>query len=399
MPGSGPIQFEASASQVLGGLRRAVSAVLSGLDGVSRAVDVADRLGIDRSLAWKVWRVSAGEGGLPSPAHIPGRAGFERFLKAARNAGVGLGPVTEAREAYAAFGQLAGAHGGDRATADIMLGALTQEGKKRQEWSLRRDAFHANSHFLGVRCDTLYQADALLPPPPGYMPEVARLSVLSGFRRMRADVPWIISRSALATRDGLRPSPRREPLEGGSESTGLVERFCSLPTPGVIRRRPDASTVEDEIQPGPVGEPVTVVLGERVSMMPFEPVPSDAVTMAVFTPAERLCYDVLIPEGMIEGTPELKVHSTVHGDTPHVRGREYDRIPVFEGFVDLGPARDIPAVASIPGHGALLGWFLERLGAPADRLRGFRAMLRYPPIPCRISGQYTFSASFPGGAA
>ncbi len=388
---TGARSFETDAVSVMRRLRRATAGVLGAVPGMARAVDVADRLGLDRSLAWKVWRVAQGESELPSPAHVPGRSGFVRFLEGAGVAGADSALVGEAKAAFEQFERLTAEHAGDRASADIMLAPLSDEGRRRQELARRRDAFRANSHFLGVQCRTLYQADVLLPSSPAYMPDVGRLRAHFGLRRMRSNVPWIVARSTLVNDQGPKGSYRREPLAPTATDAGfLVPQFSTVPASAVSRRVLDGFTVEDELAPGPVGEAAAsdIVLAERVSMMTREAVASDAVTMPIFTPAERLVYDVLIHESAGAGAPVLKVNSTVHGDMPYLRGRDYDLIPVPEEFTDLGTAEETPAVAEVPRYTAMMAWFIERLGVPANALRCYRAKLRFPPLPARVAAHY-----------
>lgn len=390
--------FETEAQVVLRRLRRCTAAVLGGVRGVSRAIDVADRLGLDRSLAWKVWRVAHGEHELPSTAHIPGHSGFYRFLQGAGLAGAGIESIRDATEAFEQFERLAEQHAGDRATADIMLGALSEEGRERHELARRREAFRANTHFLGVQCRAIYQLDALLPAPAGFLPEVCRLRGHYGLVRTRANVPWLISKSTLVTPTGLEASVKREPLNPATSGEqglgyGMIPAFCSRPLPLVRRSQVDDYTVEDELEPGAVGgsAAVDVTQGERVSNMPRRtPAATDAVTVPIFTPAERVCFDVIAHESLVEGVPLLKVNSTVHGDMPYRRGQDYDRIPVPEIFADLGSADGVGGAPEVPEHAAMLSWFLERLGHPPRDLRFFRARLRYPPMPCRIAAHYTF---------
>jgi hypothetical protein len=383
--------FEIDATAVMRDLRRATSSVLAALPRVERAVDVAEALHLDRSLAWKVWKVGQGEGDLPSPAHIPGRSGFERFLEGAAAAGVSRAVVDAAGAAFREFERLTAVHAGDRASADIMLSSLTGEGRLRQELARRREAFRANSHFLGVQCRTLYQADVLIPAGPRCMPNVGRLQMHIGLRRMRPNLPWIIGRSSLVFDEGPRASYRRVSLGSGvSAEDRSIAEFSSDPAPVVVRRQADTYTVEDELAPGGVGEAsaVDIALGELVSNMPRESIVTDALTMPVFTPAERLVFDVFSVDGVVEGIPLLKVNSTVHGDTPYTRGQDYDRIPAFETFSDLGGALQASAPAEVPRYAAMASWLFSRLGVDPGRLRCHRVRMKFPPVPSRVCAHY-----------
>jgi hypothetical protein len=393
--------FQDEAVVVLRDLRRTTATVLAGCSGVDRAVDVAKRLNLDRSLAWKVWQVGQGTGPCPSPAHIPGKAAFGRFLEAASAVGVASVNIEAAREAYARLERLTVEHAGNRAAAGSMLGTLTDEGRVRMETAIRRDGFRAAAHFLGVQALALLQIDVLLPnPAPGCLPDVIRLRGMMGLRRHRAGVPWVVARTTLMHREGPVSALTRAPLAGEAQGVAaalsagappaLLAPFCSSPLPEVERRVINGVTVEDELQPGVVGQTgaVDVVLGERISRIPRAGADVEALVMHVATPAERLCYDLLIPEGLLEREPALRVHSTVHGEFPFARRPDFDLIPIPEALHDLGPATDAPAAADIPRHDEIHRWLLSRLGASPERFRMLRLRMKYPPTPICIAASY-----------
>lgn len=391
--------FAREATRTLQELRRSAAAVLSAI-GAERAVDVAGRLRIDKSLAWKIWRVAQGPDACPSVAHIPGRAGFRRFTEASRAAGVSDELVRAAAEAFERYDRLALTHAGDRAAAGSMLGALSEEGRSRRELAERRDGFRANASFLGVQASAMYQLDLLIPRDSSDLPDVVRVRGHFGLMRNRENVSWILSRSTLVHadgpsarltrvalrtwRDGPRSRPPDEPLPV------LIPEFSSHPLPPVRRRTIAGVTVEDELLPGPIGrtEAVTVVTGERVMVMPREAVRADAVTMSVNTPCERLCYDVVAPAGMFAAEPEMRVHSTVQVEHPFLRGPDFNVIPTSERLASLGTALLAPPAPDIPRHAEILAWTLRFADRPPQELRLWRVRMRFPPVPSCVAVTY-----------
>lgn len=388
--------FVDAAQQALRELRRSTAELLSGLAGVDRPVRLAERLGIDRSLAWKVWRVAQGEEAYPSPAHIPGRGGFARFVRAAEVAGAGSGQADAARAAFDALEAVLRQHAGDRASGAIMLGGLSQEGRLRQELALRRGGYRAACHFLGVHAQALYQADLLMPGPAGFRASVARLRGHFDLRRTRGDVAWVLGRTTLVTPKGpsadLKRTPLDDPGAGGLPGPPLVPAFCSVPLPGVRRVVLGGVTVEDELEPGAVGRSgsVDVVTGELFSQMRSDPAERvHAVTMAVSTPCQRLVYDVLAVEGVAAGEMTARVHSTVHGDTPYVRHAGSHTIPAPERFVDLGPLSGAPAPVEVPRHAEMTAWLARRMNVNPGAVRVWRLSMRFPPVPSAVAASYT----------
>jgi hypothetical protein len=391
--------FGDAAIAVLRDLRRSTAGVLTACSGMERPVDVSTRLGLDRSLAWKIWQVAAGAGPCPSAAHIPGRQGFERFLESASKAGVDEGTIHVARDAFRAFQKLTTVHAGDRASVDIMLGTLTDEGRTRLEMALRRDGFRANAHFLGAQVGALYQMDVVLPPRSGFMPDVARVRGHFGLRRNRAGASLLIARTTLVSAEGANPAPRRVPLTAIAPTIGshdalpaLLQDFCSRPTPGVTRRTIQGVTVEDELVPGEVGQlgALDVVTGELMAEMRERPVDKQAVTMLVPLPSERLCYDVLLPRAFVfDAAPAARVHSTMQTDLPYLRREDFDAIPVPEHLEALGSAATAPPSPDIPHHPEMLAWVLKTLGRNAAEFDLYRLRMRFPPAPSCVGVAYS----------
>lgn len=369
---------------------------------IDRPVRLAEYLDIDTSLAWKVWKVGLGEGSYPAAAHIPGEAGFERFLTAAERAGVGATAISHAREAYANLNELLRVHGGDRASGVIMLGFLSDAGRTRTELAVRRSAFRANAHFLGVQARALYQLDICTRAASGVGLSVIRARGHFGLQRTRVGVTWMLGRSTPVIHSGPTGASR-SPLDLGNprdaESPWLLPQFCSHPMPEVVRRTINGVTTEDELAPGPVGQTGAsdIVLGERIENVPVSDAVQDALTMWVATPAEHLCYDVVMEDGLTTRDVQARLHSTVHGDLPYLRGETRDMIPMPEDFRPLGFASSCPPTTNVPRQEELFAWCIARAGVDPARLRVWRLRMKLPPVPTCVAAIYAPArASKPG---
>lgn len=380
---------------MLSALRRAVAAVLNGLpQPVTRPIELSNTLGLDRSLAWKLWRIAQGQGPFPAPKHIPGRSGARIFHEAAARCGAPADLLDASRSAFEAFEAIARAHASDRAALDIMLGGFTPEGRDRHELALRRQMFRGHAHVLGVQTRTLFRMAVVFPAESGYMPEVAMVSGHFGLERTRPGAAWVLGQSTLMQTSGPRESNRRTALHGGQDAARhapLLAEFCSRPLPQVRRRKVEPWTFEDELAPGPIGRAgaVDVVLGERIAEIPAEPVSRDAVTMRVRTPSEHLCFDVLLHEKACEATPPtLKAYTLVNSNFPYVREDDRDQIPVLETLTDFGRADVAPVAPEVPRHADLMRSVLEIIGHPAERFRLYRLQMRFAPLPICLSVTY-----------
>lgn len=388
--------FATDAAETLAALRRECARVIGELpEPILRATQLGNSLEIDRNLAWKIWQVAAGHGSVPSPKHVPGRLGFRSFIRAARERGVSAETVESALGVFDRFEQLVRRHGGDRASADILLGQLTDEGRGRLEIELRRNAYRANGHFLGVQARVIHQADLVLPGARGFMPRVVRIHGHYGVRRLRAGTPWVLSRSTFVQPSGRVSSSqcRRSPLSGGSPlEPPLLREFCSTPVLGVRRRLLSGERCVDELQPGPVGDEasVDVVTGEEVSGVPREPVARDAVTAHLLTPCEQFWYEAYFDRSLLDGAePTMDVYSTIHSDLPYAELEGSDRIPVPEQLMHAGPAETAPSIPDVPRHAELIEWTLQKCGVKASEIEVHRVSLRFPPVPSCVAVTYS----------
>jgi hypothetical protein len=383
------VDFDQAAKTSMLQLRRSTAEVINQLGDLDRPVRLAERLRIDRSLAWKVWKVAFDPSPLPSAAHIPGASAYQRFIAAAEGAGVSREVAGGALAAFEQLSDVLTAHGGDRASGTIMLTSLSDAGRMRAELSLRRAAFRANSHFLGVQAVTLYQLDVLVPAGPGHRPSLLRLRAHLGLKRTRAEVSWMLGRSTPVASDGPLAGAQREPLVQTPEgdSPWLLRDFCSQPLPEVRRRVIGGVTVEDELVPGAVGMRgvVDVVMGERITSIPWRDGPRHAVVMKINTPCEQAVYEVVAAEGVLEGPPTLRAHSMVHGELPYLRGEHCDVIPVPEQFADCGTPGQSGPLADLPMHLPMLNWMVQRSGVAPERLRMWRAHVKFPPVPACLA--------------
>lgn len=389
--------FSQTASSVLIDLRRTVGSVLCAIPGVRRAVDVAERLDLDRSLAWKLWQVGQGRGELPAAKHIPGRQGFERFFERVQRAGLPSEQLADLRAAVDRFEALMRDHAGDRAAADIMLGSLTDEGRRRLERALRRDGFRANCYTLGVQTSTRYNLDVVLSPTPdGASPpdvsHVARLRAHFGLRRMRAELSWPIHRTFRLTPTGpahVRARPL-DPARASDQTPGsaLLEQFCSKPLPALGSRAHADHVHQEVLLPSGVGRSAAIdVVAAELFELRSSPGTRDAVTLQIATPTEELVYDVALP-ALAGGPPRLRVYSTVHGPHPFLDGDEVDLIPVMETLDPIGDPARAPAVAEVPHHADMMRWVFSLDLMAGRQLTLYRLRMSFPPIPVCVAVSY-----------
>ena len=395
-------RLEEAGPEALRRLRVIVAKVLDSTQwrGGSSA-ELSRRLGLDRSLGWKIWSLAEGSGAIPSPQHVPGRGGVRKFLEAARASGAPGTLLEQAQTAFTHFRDLSLQHGSDRATADILLGSLSSEGQRRQDMALRRGLFRGNSLVLGTQVRLLYQCSVVFPGQKGSNPSVAMVRGVYGIRTTRPGVWWVVSRSTLVQSGGPADPPRRVGLDGesiGLDAAPLLAEFCRPAHVRVRRRVVQGRTVQDELAPRPMGRAgeVDVVTGEVVTHIPADRHDRDAVTLAVRVPAEAMCFDVLLHRDAVIGEPRAACLSLVNTEFPFEDPQGRDEIPMTEELADLGHGAGMAGLPDVPGHPTLLERVIAATGHRADAFRSFRLRMRFPPLPIVAAVTYVVRRSDAG---
>jgi len=103
----------------------------------------------------------------------------------------------------------------------------------------------------------------------------------------------------------------------------------------------------------------------------------------LITPAELLHHDLLAHESLAWAhSPRLDVYSLLElraSKEPGSKGLM--RLPIDEPVHELGLGLPTMATAHLPRYRELLESVFEAVGWKAEEFRGFRVMLRYPPVP------------------
>lgn len=387
--------FEEDLRTSLVALRGAIGAVVEALPSYPRrAPDLARELGLERNLAWKMFRLVNQPDALEAARFVPGAASIDTFLDAAVRRGVREELAARVRESASRHAEVVRLHAGDRASADIMLGS---RGGDSGELALRRAAFRAASYVAGVQAQTHLQTFILAPSAtdPNVMDGVGMKGLVE-LRRMRPDAPVVIGKS-MATDDAgnVLSRPETEPVDGplpAGRHVALLEEFCSRPLP-VFRRVPgEWGFVEDELVEGPVGKTGSITFMSGDVLRSFAPrfATGDDRTMdmvtRVRTPAAVLVCDLLMHEAFF-GDVEVRasVYDDLLGDAMR-RGaaRERYRLASLGKVERLGRAPAAVQSPDVPRYSRMMQHVMDRLGWEAERFEVHRVRIEMPFLPTSV---------------
>jgi len=371
-----------------------------------RPQDLARQFGLNKNLTWKISKIVSSPDLYGAVPHIPGASGLKIFLAAMEKAGAPTDLTAETRRAAAEFERVVQVHTGDRSTLEIMVsGMLPGPVQSEQNEASRKQAYQGNSGVWGVRAKALLALRIMGPNADDpSMVDLAQVSGLFGFRRLRTDARWLLFRRESWSDD--EPHPPRDveesmdpdfPISEGvsmdpnfpiSEGVPLMGDFCSQPIP-TIDVIDDLSEIQYELPPGPVGNTAAMTCIQGNVSRKIGPTFAAAegehgeIGTTIITPVENLLFDLLVHRDFEWAMdPELLLYSRLDGGGMQAASRrERNSLPVFETVHDTGWGIAGLASSLIPRYSALVRYSFEQLGWNADEFRAFRFTMSYPPIP------------------
>ena len=358
--------------------------------GRSSAIEVERSLGLNKKLAWQVYRVATSRDALSAGARLPGVAAARQVAAAARKLGVADGVVSRLEALTREFHDTVQRHADDRSSFDLMVSAVTGDGISVREHDLKRSAFRANREIYGKYCESILFCTIAMPGSrPGTM-HICALRGLVDLYRLRPGVQLEIARAKFDHTGGV-VSPRESIDEDPDHRVGpssILTEFCSDPLPEIRELSGRDGYTRFIAQTPSLGltSGVTCFLADIARDMPIDDSegPHGAglgSVLEVSTPSKLLVHDCLIHESLFpDGEPEIRVLAR-RGETSAWPGNEQaPLLPVQESVTALGQGAGVCSTPEIASYSDLLTHVLERLGWDEGRFRTFRSKVEFPVI-------------------
>jgi hypothetical protein len=373
-------------------LRGALTELLAplGID-IDRPQTVAHALKLDKNLAWKVCRIIRSADAASAVPHLPGSAGFEIFLNAAKRTGASSDSIARARAAISAVEKMVSRHVGDRPTLELVLDSLPDRSHDRLIVS-RKLAFRGNSGIWGVQAKTRLNAAFVAPAQDDpNMLDVANVGGWVDFRRLRADARWALFRVAVADTRQDQPTHPFLPIDPDESAKGpmLLRQFCS-PTLPPIEAIPD--TIGDlvyELGPSSVGNAgaFSCFFGSRIphigSKWADKQNDRGEFAATISAPVEALQFDLLLHRDcQFAANANVEVYGVLNL-TPATR-HPRDLIPLVVSRVEIGRFPPVVDTPRVPGYAQIIDDVMQRCGWNRSDFLGIRYTLEYPPYPSTV---------------
>lgn len=392
--------FEAHAAQVVARVRTAISETLAALEiNAGKPQDASRKLNLDKNLTWKICRLVRDANPLAAIPLIPGRAGLNILIDAFAKAEAPAELIARVREATDEFDRMVELHSGNRDTLEMMLGNLTDAGQQERDEAHRKLSFRGNSATWGAQARVQLCTNVIAPGSDPDMADLAWMSGLIDFRRLRREATWAMAAARKTTDDGT-PLPVGEiraidPAFDGDDKAPLLGDFCSKPLPEIRINLGRDGVTRYELVEGPVGNTAsaTCIIGLYGRNFVRRRQSSDDTIgehyARLYTPAEVLIHDLFVHRDLTYAmAPEILIYSQLPG-TPNypTAGRDRGLLSVSDPVIELGGPRDV-VTTELPAYGRMLRSVFERLNWKPEEFRGFRFRLRYPPIPTLALWRY-----------
>lgn len=392
---SHPPGFHRDVVEAVSRVRDSFSRIIEQKCPRSKAVSsVAEAFGIHRKLAWQVVNVAYAEDPFTAARHMPPGKSLDLWLRSASRSGVGGGLVEAAREAWARFDEIAGAHAASRSAFEMLLESCGPGPDDATDAKWRQQSYLGNAYTWGAHCRVLMAFCVLMPSEdtPRFFHAV-QVRGLIGFQQTRPGVRWIVNQSVVAD-DQARTAPGldRRPLDPSAAAAHagvpVLPGFCSDPMPALERRRTADGMVHDEFAAGAVGQrgERTLVTGEIIrNIGPVHATEHDRTAhfgTAVRTPAEILHFDLFVRAGLFGRVDrELRVFSDLASP---ISFEECDALRTSARVVRLGRGLGLSHTPDIPGYADLTAGVCATVGIEPEEYELYRVRMEYPPLPTTV---------------
>jgi hypothetical protein len=393
-----PSSFEDAATVTVHLLRTSLTELLAVMaEPAPRPVDLERILGIDKKLAWQVFRLVNSEG-LGEVVNIPSRPSMRRLLNAAESCGVPDPAIRAVADALERFESFAAAHGGDRQGLISMIAGIGGQRSEQYEQKIRRSLFRANAHVWGVQARMQVRT---MIHQEGSAGEGRGVLVAGdiGLQRLHPGRPLAVSawlRSRLdETREDVHPVPLSPAAEEGVEERAaanppappgpggpeLLLDYCSRPLPEMVPQPGIAGKIETEMVFPAMGRAGAVTLYMTHSATTGEDTRRtvQGVRMFIAIPAEEVVCDLVVPSGWTDpASARVAIYGRRHNPEHVYDERKIDLFPQRETVAYFGGVEIVPAIAGAPHHQSALRDILARHGWFGKRFDVYRCRVEYP---------------------
>ncbi len=352
--------------------------------------EVSRRFALDKTLTWKIARVVGDQQGADAVLHMPGRRRMSMFVGALSRAGASADLAAEVWRAFDAFEQMVETHSGDRGTLDVMVATPRSRTSEKRLEVIRKNGFLSNAAVWGVRAKLQMSTHMIAPFGDDGSTSALTMCGFVEMQRLRENQPWAVANAGQWDHDAKIASSTLPLHPDGWVSGGpVLPEFCTSPLPQLREQAQNPENRRYELAPGPVGRnsAVDITLGWRwpvhYSIYETRPGEMGQHAMRLSTPVEVMSIELWMHRAFASAmSPNMRLYSMLpSGPVFPGDGLDAGILPLEAEVFDLGYGLAGAASPHYARNAELIRFASERMGWDPSEFRGFRATLKYPPIP------------------
>ena len=374
----------------LGGLLEALGA------DPRKPQDLARKFGMNSTTAWKLCKVVREGDPQVFVEHLPGPSGTKSLLRLARKENAPEAAIRCVEEAMAEFDHMVELHAGDRPTLERMAASQSSRALQRQREAHRKLSFRGNSCTWGVQAELQLMASFIAPSATPGLTDLAKVTGLLGFCRLRPDAVWPMATTGTWNReldvDSSEAPLAEAPLDEAfarEHGMPLLSEFSTQPAPALNIKKAGTLRVL-ELSEGLVGMTGSISCLFGLQTREFGPLyfseenQHSRYYTLLSTPVEAAVVDLFIHRDMRTDEAVQTVLRTRMESAGIADGRFAGAVlPMDEPLIHLGSPPDV-TIPEFPRYGRMVDFVCERLGRDASEFDGYRIRMTYPAIPTTL---------------
>lgn len=368
-----------AALDALSDLRADLARMVEALPQNRRAADVEQSLGLDRPLAWRLFRTATASSPAETFQHLPTFKQIRRIVSEAKDRGV-PGRLLDAVGAQLdKFERAMEVVADDRAAFSALLCGHGADGPGDLELRVRKQAFKCNAHLWGMQCRSLAFAAVFRAGerggPGGAMDAIAARGWIDVYSSSVRAGTLLLSRFRATHKNG------EEPREGTRVGRMEVVPGFGAPERPTLTSEPGADGFqESHIQLKGIGRPSRTNVFTRMMVdAANKPDAKVGIAHTPCLPTEALHFDLLVPAGWADpSTMEAMVHMRAHDVQRAAERRREDQVPCNERPAYIPGVENVPPSQDVPHWSDLMRHLLRERGWWGQRFDLFRLRIAYP---------------------
>jgi hypothetical protein len=357
---------------------------------ISQPRSAARELDIDKTLAWKISKITTGPDPVAAMSLLPGSASLKTLFRAFSKAGVPSELVDQARAVLDEFQQMVEQHADDRETFEMMLSPLSNDDQQSREEAQRKLAFQGNSAIWGMHCRMRTWAYIVCPSDDPALGDVAVLGSFVDVRRLRRDIRMTLATIAAVNDDGrpMGDSPIRplDPAQAEFDGMPVLPEFCRGPVPLIKRVRGQNGMTNYRLMEGEVGNAgaFTWSIGWRhskvIARWRTEQDRQGEFGVNILIPAETALLDIFVHKDFWSNLdPEVSVFSLLPGEAPVAHpATDRQKIRMHQPVDRLHQNPLDLTVHDVPNYSQMFEWAFSAMGHKSSEFAGYRVRMKYP---------------------